>query len=324
MTIERHRIRLLAAIAATLAAPRVPFAADYPARDLRLVVPYPPGGATDFIARTLGAEMSSRLGRPIVIENRPGATTNVAAEMVAHAPPDGHLLMLADTATLATNVSLYRKLPYDPQRDLLPVARIARIPLLLVVPAESPTPTLATLLAKARQGNLVYGSGGLGSPHHLAMELFARRAGFRAQHVPYKGAAPMLQDLLGARLDVAFLDLPTARGAIAGGRLRALATGTKTRLDALPGLSTLDESGMPGFDAFAWQGLVVPARTPDAVVTRLYGVVDEVLRMPALRQKLDDAGVEAFPANPGAFAAFISAERTRWSAVIREAALSLE
>jgi len=324
VTIERGRIRLVGAVAGTLLAPRSGTAADYPSRDLRLVVPYPAGGATDFIARTLGAELAARLGVAVVVENRPGAATNVAAEMVARAPADGHVLMLADTATLATNASLYRKLSYDAQRDLLPVVRVARIPLLLVVPAQGGTPTLAMLLSKARAGGIVYGSPGLGSPHHLAMELYSRQVGFSAQHVPYKGAAPVLQDLLGARIDAAFLDLPTVRGALAGGKLRVLAVGTRRRIDAMPGVSTLDESGTPEFDVFAWQGIVVPARTPGAVVARLHGVIGEALKLPALRSKLEEAGVEPFPADPQVFAAFVAAESARWGTVIRKAGLSLE
>lgn len=323
MTVERRRLHLAGAIAAAWV-PTASRAADYPSKEVRLVVPYPPGGATDFIGRTLAAELSMRLGRGVVVENRPGAGTNIAAEFVARATADGHVLLLADSATLATNKTLYRKLSYDPQRDLVPVARVARIPLLLVVPAEGDTRTLAMLHAKARAGDITYGSPGLGSPHHLAMALYARRAGLHVNHVPYKGAAPVLQDLLGARLDAAFLDLATVRGATGGGRIRVLAVGTKARLDAMPGVSTLDESGAGGFDAFAWQGIVAPAGTPQAAVTRLGAALDEILRTPAVVQKLDDAGVIAAPASQAEFARFIAEESARWGAVIREAGLSLE
>jgi tripartite-type tricarboxylate transporter receptor subunit TctC len=270
------------------------------------------------------AELTTRLGRSVVVENRPGAGTNIAAEFVARAPADGHVILLADSATLATNKTLYRKLSYDPQRDLVPVARVARIPLLLVAPADGETRTLAMLHARARAGEITYGSPGLGSPHHLAMALYARRAGLNVSHVPYKGAAPVLQDLLGGRLDAAFLDLPTVRSAMGGGRIKVIAVGTKARLDAMPGVSTLDESGAGGFDAFAWQGIVVPAGTPIPVVTRLGVALEEILRTPAIVKKLDDAGVLAAPASQADFARFIAEETARWGAVIRDAGLSLD
>jgi len=324
VTVERRRLHLAGVIIGAACVPHVVHAADYPAKEIRLVVPYPPGGATDFIGRTLAAELTVRLGRSVVVENRPGAGTNIAAEFVARAPADGHVILLADSATLATNKTLYRKLSYDPQRDLVPVARVARIPLLLVAPADGQTRTLSMLHAKARSDEITYGSPGLGSPHHPAMALYARRAGLNANHVPYKGAAPVLQDLLGARLDAAFLDLPTVRGAMGGGRIKVLAVGTKARLDAMPGVSTLDESGAGGFDAFAWQGIVVPAGTPAAAVGRLGAAVDDILRTPAVVLKLDEAGVIAAPAGQAEFSRFIAEESARWGAVIREAGLSLE
>lgn len=324
VTVERKRLHLAGAIAAAVCMPWWAQAADYPSKEIRLVVPYPPGGATDFIGRTLAAELTTKLGKGVVVENRPGAGTNIAAEFVARAPADGLVILLADSATLATNKTLYRRLSYDPQRDLLPVARVARIPLLLVTPAEGETRTLAMLLAKARTGEITYGSPGLGSPHHLAMALYARQGGLHATHVPFKGAAPVLQDLLGGRLDAAFLDLPTVRGAMGGGRIKVLAVGTKARLDAMPGVSTLDESGAEGFDAFAWQGIVVPAGTPAAVMTRLATALDEILKTPVVVQKLEEAGVIAAPAPQAAFARFIAEESARWGAVIREAGLSLE
>ncbi len=324
MAVERRRLQLAGALVATACLPGLGRAADYPSKDIRLVVPYPPGGATDFIGRTLAAELTVRLGRGVIVENRPGAGTNIAAEFVARAPADGHVILLADSATLATNKTLYRKLSYDPQRDLVPVARVARIPLLLVAPAGGETRTLAMLHAKARSDEITYGSPGLGSPHHLAMALYARRAGLHTNHVPYKGAAPVLQELLGARLDAAFLDLPTVRSAMGGGRIKVLAVGTKERLDAMPGVSTLDESGAAGFDAFAWQGIVVPVGTPAAAVGRLGGALDDILTTPAVVKKLEEAGVLAAPASQAEFARFIAEESARWGTVIREAGLSLE
>lgn len=324
----KRRPFVLGGALAVASATRGGFAQTYPSRAIRLVVPYPAGGATDFIGRNLGAALAERLGQPVVVDNRPGATTSVAAEALARAPADGYTLMLADTATLATNPSLYRRLPYDPVRDFVPIARVARIPLILVVAAESPPVSVGSLLraAKARVGveTMTYGSPGLGSPHHLATELFRRRAGIDVRHVPYRGAAPVLQDLIGGRIDFAFLDLPTAQGALAGNRVRALGAGTRHRLRALPALPTLDEQGVAGFDAFAWQGIVAPVRLPMSLVTALYRAVDAALLVPALSQRLGDGGVEPFPAPPGRFATFVADETRRWAQVISEADIRLE
>jgi tripartite-type tricarboxylate transporter receptor subunit TctC len=319
----RGRRRLIAAGACALVAPGAR-AEAYPSRPLRLIVPYPAGGATDFIGRTLAAELSSRLGQQVVVENRPGATTIVAVEVLVRAPADGHNLMLADTATLATNPALYRRLPYDPAKDLTAVARVARIPLLLAVPADSPLKDVPALVTAARVRTLNFGSPGLGSPHHLTAELFRRQTGAQLQHVPYKGAAPVVQDLVGGRLEFAFLDLPTVRGALAGQRLRLLGVATRRRLDALPEVATLDEQGVRGFDAFAWQGLVGPARMPMERVGMLYRHVDAAISSAALGQRLADGGVEAFGAAPGQFAGFVAAETRRWAQVIGEAGIRLE
>ena len=317
------RRRLIAAGACALVAPGAR-AEAYPSRPLRLIVPYPAGGATDFIGRTLAADLSSRLGQQVVVENRPGATTIVAAEVLVRAPADGHTLMLADTATLATNPALYRRLPYDPAKDFSAVARVARIPLLLAVPADSPLKDVPSLVTAARARTLNFGSPGLGSPHHLTAELFRRQTGVQLQHVPYKGAAPVVQDLVGGRLEFAFLDLPTVRGALAGHRLRLLGVATRRRLDALPEVATLDEQGVRGFDAFAWQGLVGPAGMPMDRVGTLYRHVDAAIGSAALRQRLADGGVEAFGAAPGQFAGFVAAETRRWAQVIGEAGIRLE
>lgn len=324
---DAGRRRALAVLGGGLVAVAVsPVRAEvWPSRPIRLLVPYPAGGATDFLGRTLGAELAAKLGQQVIVENKPGATTIVAAEALMRAPADGHTLMLADTSTLATNPNLYRKLPYDPRKDLQPVARVARIPLLLAMPGAQildTWPELRDMLKGAPDG-LNYGSPGLGSPHHLAMEMLARQVGFKAQHIPYKGAAPVLQDLLGGQIQFAFLDLPTARGAIAAGRLRAVAAGTRTRIGALPQVPTLDEMGVKGFDAFAWQGLVAPARTSAEIVARLQAMVDETLRLPAFAQKLADGGIDPFPAGAEAFAAFVAQETVRWGAVIREAGIAL-
>jgi tripartite-type tricarboxylate transporter receptor subunit TctC len=319
----RGRRRLIAAAACAVVAPAAR-ADAYPSRPLRLIVPYPAGGATDFIGRILAAELASRLSQQVVVENRPGATTIVAAEVLVRAPADGHTLMLADTATLATNPALYRRLPYDPAKDFSAVARVARIPLLLAVPADSPLRDVAALVAAARVRTLNFGSPGLGSPHHLTTELFRRQTGTQLQHVPYKGAAPVMQDLVGGRLEMAFLDLPTVRGALAGHRLRLLGVATLRRLEALPEVATLDEQGVRGVDAFAWQGLVGPAGMAMDRVSILYRHLDSAIGGTALKQRFVDGGVEPFGAAPGQFTGFIAAETKRWAQVIGEAGIRLE
>jgi tripartite-type tricarboxylate transporter receptor subunit TctC len=268
MTLTRR-----AALATTL----LPFAARAqwaPDRPLRWIVGYPAGGGTDVLARLLGSAMGPKLGQPVVVENRPGAATNIGAEAAARAEPDGHTVFTAGNETLVFNPALYRSLPFDVDRDLRLLGLMARFHLVVAVRTSSAATTLRALLDRARAapGTVDYGSPGIGSPHHLAMERLARDAGVKLTHVPYRGMAPVLNDLMAGTVEVAIIDYPTGAEVLRSGHVKPLAVTSAERMQALPGVPTVQEAlGLRGFEAYAWQGLVVPARTPDAIAARLTG-----------------------------------------------------
>ena len=319
---------VLAAIAcaAALAAP-VAHAQVYPAKTIRLIVPYPAGGGTDFFARTVAAQLSSQMGQQVAVENRPGAATIIGAEAAAKSPADGYTLLLGDTATFAVNPNLYRKLPYDPQKDLAPVSLTGRFALLLVVNPNSLKATSVKDLveeAKKTPGKIDYASPGPGSPHHLAMELFKQRAGVQFTHVPYKGAGPAIQDLLGGQIPLMFLDLAAGAPQIRGGKLRALAVASDKRIAALPDMPTLGEAGFPGFEAWAWQALAVPAGTPNDIIARLNAEYRKAIGTPEIRQKMIDAGIDPLQSSPEEATAYIKSETVKWAKVISEGGISVE
>jgi tripartite-type tricarboxylate transporter receptor subunit TctC len=299
----------------------------YPAKPLRLVVPYPAGGGTDFFARTVGAQLAVQLGQPVVVENRPGAATIIGAEAVAKSAPDGYTLLLGDTATFAVNPSLYRKLPYDPSKDLSPVSMTGRFALLLVVnPAKLRAGSVKELVEVAKQasGKIDYASPGPGSPHHLAMEMFKQRTDTQFTHVPYKGAAPAIQDLLSGQVPLMFLDLAAGAPQIKAGKLRALAVASDKRIAALPELVTVSEAGVEGFEAWAWQVLAVPEKTPRDVVARLNAEYRKAIALPELRQKLIDAGIDPLQSSPQDASAYIRSEALKWAKVISEGKITVE
>jgi len=299
----------------------------YPDKPVRLVVPYPAGGGTDFFARAVGAQLSQQLGQQVVVENRPGAATIIGAEAVAKSAPDGYTLLLGDTATFAVNPSLYKKLPYDPNKDLKPVTMTGRFALLLVVnPARMPVNTVAQLLETARKspGKIDYASPGPGSPHHLAMEMFKQRTGTDFNHVPYKGAAPAIQDLLGGQVPLMFLDLAAGAPQVKSGKLKALAVASDKRIAALPDLPTVAESGLPGFEAWAWQALAVPVATPNDIVARLNAEYRKAIAVPELRQKLIDAGIDPLQSSPEDASAYARSETLKWAKVISEGKITVE
>ena len=303
------------------------FAQAYPAKPIRLIVPYPPGGGTDFFARLVGAKMSEHIGQPIVVENRPGAATIIGAEAAARAAPDGYTVLLADSTTLAVNPSLYRKLPYDPQKDFLPISMTARFAMLLVVnPSLTKAASVKEFIAEAKRdpGKINFASVGAGTTHHLAMELFEQQSGISLNHIPYKGAAPAVQDLVGGQVPVMFLDLAAGAPQIRAGKIKALAVASARRISALPDVPTVAESGVPGFEAWAWQGLVVPAGTPREAMTRLRVEYSKAVGDPALRQKLIDAGVEPLTSTPEELAAYIRSETAKWAKVVKEANIKVE
>jgi tripartite-type tricarboxylate transporter receptor subunit TctC len=291
----------------------------YPAKPIQLVVPFAPGGATDIVARLVGQKLAERLGRPVVVDNRPGAGGNVGAAIVAKAPADGHVLFLGTIATHAINQSLYARLGHDPVRDFAPVSLLTSVPLVLVVPADLPARSVKDLvaLAKARPGALNYASPGAGTALHLAGELFKSLAGVDVMHVPYKGSAPAITDLLGGRVSLMFDTTLSALPHVKAGKLRALGVTTARRSAALPELPTVAESGLPGFDVSAWNGILVPAGTPREIVARLATEVAAIMKLADVRERLAGQGAEAIGSTPEEFAAHIAAETAKWAKVVR-------
>jgi tripartite-type tricarboxylate transporter receptor subunit TctC len=301
-------------------------AQPYPNKPIEWVVPYPAGGGSDVAARTLAEPMAKALGQSIVINNRPGAGTNIAADYTARARADGYVLMTADTATLAANPALYTKLPYNAERDFAPVGLIGRFNLLLVVNPAVPAKDLKEFLAWARASTtpVAFASPGAGSPHHLAVELLRGRTGLALSHVPYRGAAPAVQDVVGGQVPFMFVDSAAGYAQIAAGRLRALAVASPRRLPSLPQVPTFAEQGLDKFEAYAWQGLVVPVSTPTPVVKHLAQALNEALDSTAVKARFQVLGIEPTPSTPEAMAAYAAAERARWGEIIRQAGIRLD
>jgi tripartite-type tricarboxylate transporter receptor subunit TctC len=285
-------------------------------------VPYAAGGSTDLIARALGHELSAMWGQPVVIDNRPGAGTIIASDIVARSAPDGHTLLVT-TTSFTIVPSLTARLPYDPDKDFEPITLLSTTPLVLVVnpsvPARSVTELIA--LAKARPGQLHFGSAGSGGSNHLAGELFNAMAGVKLVHIPFKGNAPALNDLVGGHVDVLFNGLPSAIPLIKAGKLRPLAVTSLTRAGALPDVPTLDEMGLKGFRAVAWSALSAPARTPEAVIAKISADARKVLHTPALVQRLKAEGSDPVGNSPEEFAAFLREETVTWRKVIELAGI---
>jgi tripartite-type tricarboxylate transporter receptor subunit TctC len=299
----------------------------YPAKPVRLVVPYPAGGGTDFFARAVGAQLATQLGQPVVVENKPGAATIVGTQEVVKSPADGYTLLLGDTATFAVNPSLYKKLPYDPVKDLAPVTMTGRFALLLVVnPSKLAAGSVNDLveIAKKAPGKIDFASPGPGSPHHLAMEMFKQRTGTQFTHVPYKGAGPAIQDLLGGQVPLMFLDLAAGAPQIKSGKPKALAVASDKRIAALPDLPTVSEAGIAGFEAWAWQALAVPAGTPRDVIAKLNAEFRKAMAVPELRQKLVDAGIDPLQSSPEDASAYMRSESIKWAKVISEGKITVE
>jgi len=299
----------------------------YPARPIHFVVPYPPGGPLDIMARGIGARLAQAWGQPVIVDNRPGAGGNLGADFVARAAPDGYTLLMGAVATHAINPSLYARIPYDPVKDFTPVALVAVVPNILVVHPSLPVRTVKDLvaLARARPGALNFASGSTGSTGHLAGELFKVLAGVDMTHIPYKGAAPAMQDLLAGQVQLMFDNLANALPQVKAGRLRAIAVTTLQRSPAAPDLPTVAESGLPGFDLSTWFGVMVPAGTPVEIVTRLNAEIVRALGSPELKDRLAAMGAEPPADNtPERFAAFIRSELSKYATVVRESGAKVD
>ncbi len=301
-------------------------AADFPSRPVTIVVGFPPGGASDILARIVASKLASLLGQPVVVDNRPGAGGNVAGEVVAHAPPDGYTLLLGNNAILATNASLYKQVGFDAEKDFAPISLIGTQANVLVVNNNLPAHSLAELiaLAKANPGKLNFASSGYGLAAHLAGELFKADAHVDIVHVPYKGSAPALQDVIAGQDQMMFATTSGAMGLIKGGQLRPLAVTTLKRTPSLPDVPTIDELGIKGFDATTWHGLVAPAGTPADVIKILHQAVVEALKDPGVQHSLDELGVDVASDTPEQFAAYIHSEIPKWAAVIKASGAKLE
>lgn len=327
MTLTRRTV--LAGIAAACAASVLPWPAfaqaDYPTRPVRVVVPYAAGGGTDFFARLVFAEVGNRLGQQFVIENKAGAGTNLGAEAVARAEPDGYTLLLGDSSTFATNRTLYRSLSFDPYKDFSPVSLSGRFALVLLVNTDKlKVNSVKELVEEARKapGSINYGTPGLGSPFHLATELLSQQAGIKLTHVPYRGAAPAVQDLVAGHISMMFIDFATARSQISG-PVKAIAVASPGPFPGLPGVPPV-AADYPGFEAWAWQGIVAPAGTPPSIIAKLNETYRRAVAQPEIRDKLNGAGIEVLQSTPDEMAAYMQAEGAKWEQVIKAAGIKLE
>ncbi len=306
------------AIAQPAAGANQPSAA-YPIKPIRLVVPFTPGGSTDILARAIGVDLTKAWGQPVIIDNVPGAGGSIGADRVAKSGADGYTLLMGHIGTLAVNPSLYPALPYNPVKDFAPVAWVARVPNVLVVHPSVKAASVRELvaLAKARPGQLNYGSGGNGSAANLATEYFKLQTGTSLLHIPYKGTAPAVTDLVGGQIQVLFTGAPAVLPFIKSGQLRALAVSSPKRVDALPDLPTVAEGGYKDFEADQWYGVVAPAGTPREIVMKLNAQINQSLNSPELRTRLASEGAIATPATPEAYGQLIMREIARWKPVIQ-------
>ena len=298
----------------------------WPAKPIKLVVPFPAGGGTDIIGRELGQKLAANTGWTVIIDNKPGSGGNLGVDAAAKAPADGYTLVLGQTSNLAINPTLYTKLPYDPLKDLTPIANVASSPLVIVVAADSPHKTLADVVAAARAkpSALNYATSGNGTVAHLATELFQRTANVKLTHVPYKGAAQGATDLIGGQVQLYVSSIPTLIGHIKGGKMRALAVTSAKRVDDLPQVPTVAESGYKGFEAVTWFGVAGPAKLPKDVVVRLNAEINKALQSTDLLKKLNDQGADVAGSTPEQFAKLIQDDIARWGKVVKESGAKVD
>jgi tripartite-type tricarboxylate transporter receptor subunit TctC len=316
------RLRWLAGLVATLVlALAAPVSAqDFPSRPIRMVVAFPPGGPTDFVARLLADKMKNLLGQAVVIENKPGANAAIGADYVAKAEPDGYTIFFTTMGAVAINPNLRSDLPYDPVRDFAPITVVVSTPEVLVVRAENAAKTAKDLVdyAKAKPDGIIMGSTGAGSPPHLALELLKTVGKIKIVHVPYRGAAPAITDLLGGQIEALFIDLPVAMPHILGGKLKAIAMASAKRAEVLPNVSTVDEQGLPDVHADNWYSLFAPARTPAPVIAKLNAAVTAALNDPVIHKRLVESGAAPAPSTPEELTTLLKSELARWGQVIRD------
>ena len=308
------------------AATSIALAQAWPSRTIRLIVPFPPGGGNDVIARVVAQKLGERLGQPVVVENRAGANGIVGLQALMQAPPDGHTIAVGAAGPLAVNPSLYDKLPYDPLKDFAPITNMVNFPLLLVTHPSVPAKTTRELvaLAKAQPGKLYYSSPGSGNSGHLAGELFNTAAGVKTVHVPYKGQGPALADLLAGQVQMLYSSIPSVLPHVQQKQLNAIAVGSAKRVPSLPDIPTIAESGVPGYEAYSWVGMIAPAGTPREVIARLNREIVEILKQKDVAEKLNAQGALPVGDTPEQFGAYIKAEIEKWGAVVRSSNIKAE
>ncbi len=325
----RRAAILGAALAAFVAAPFLTEAAraeDYPTRAITLIVPFAAGGGADAVARIVAQRLGDKLGQPVVVENRTGAAAIIGTQAVARAKPDGYTLLLGQSGPISINPAVYKDLKYDPIKDFAPVVRLTEYPYVMVVNGASPYTTVQALVAaaKAKPGAVTFGSYGIGGANHLVAEMFAATAGIKLLHVPYRGTAPAVTDLMSGQLDLVFSDPFSALANVRAGKLRAIAVTGKNRSPVLPDVPTLAQSGFPEFDAVGWHGILAPAGTPADIVAKLNGAIVKILADPETKALLAAQATEAVGDTPAEFGAFIKADVAKWSAIAKEANITVE
>jgi tripartite-type tricarboxylate transporter receptor subunit TctC len=323
---SRIGLALLASFLTTLTSTGVSVAADYPVKPIRLVVPFPPGGALDILARGLAPGLASQLGQQIVIDNRPGANGAIGFELVARAPADGYTLLMGFPSGIAVHPALLPKLSYDPVKAFAPVSMLASFPSVLIANPSFPASSVQELIALAKKspGKLVYGSPGVGNVNHLAGELFKSLTGVDIVHAPYKGAALVINDVIAGHVPIGFVLLPGALPQVRAGRLKALAVTTDQRVSAAPNLPTMAEAGVPGLVLYEWAGILIPAGTPGEVISRLSQGISKALGSPELRQRWIEQGFEPRATTSDELAAIIRSDTEKWGRIIKQAGIQLE
>ncbi|MGV3629326.1 MAG: Bug family tripartite tricarboxylate transporter substrate binding protein [Betaproteobacteria bacterium] len=316
----------VALLAASVLSLPVQAATAFPTKPIRIIVAYTPAGTTDILARAVGQKMSEAWGQPVIIDNRPGANGNIGTEVAARAIPDGHSLVMATAGTHGINVSLYRKLNWHPVKDFVPVSLTAMVPNIMVVNNSLPVKNVKEFIAhvKANPGKLSYGSPGNGSTAHLSMELFKTMTGSNIVHIPYKGSAGVLADVMGGQIAVTIDNMPPYVPQVRAGKIRALAVSTAKRSSAMPDLPTIAEAGVPGYEAGAWFGLLAPAGTPKAIVMRLSAENARILKLPDVSKRISELGADPVGSTPEEFVALIQSEIAKWAKVIKDANVELQ
>ncbi len=318
------RLLLCALLASALAAPAAFADPAFPSKPVRIIVPQTPGGASDALARIVAQKLGEKWGQPVVVENRPGAGGNVGMEAVAAAAPNGYVLLMSYVGTQAINGTLYRKLSFDPVQGFAPVATLATLPFVLVVKPDAPFRSVAELTQAARAARITYGSAGNGSVNHLLGEMFNTAAHIKLVHIPYRGAAPALQDLMGGQIQLVFTSLPSVAGALKSGSLRPIAVTSARRATGFASIPTIAEAGFQDFDVNPWFGLMAPQRTPPAVVAKINQDVNDVLRSPELVASFAAQGAEPYATQPEEFSRLLQADALKWGAVVRSSGAQVD